>query len=154
MDTHLELHNLRKKVEETELEPNDIEDLYRIARRVNYNCLDYNFECAIDAYDDISKHYHLSTEEFFSFWDLVMYHHDSKFTGEMIDQVDFRPTKRRRMNDPYDGAHLHPVSHKVTCEMDSVIFCQRLWKEEAYKPGGKMYKKLFERFNRNIKSVL
>ena len=53
--------------------------------------------------------------------------------------------KRPRLNPLGEDEHLHP-NGSVTRDEDKIIALQRISKEAAYKPGGKMYLKVRDHF--------
>jgi len=71
---------------------------------------------------------------------LAIYVYKSDFTP------DFPPAKKQRKNPLGEDVYLLPDG-SVKRDEDAIIAAQRIWKHEAYKPGGPMYQKVMDRLN-------
>jgi hypothetical protein len=63
------------------------------------------------------------------------------------------PAKRQRNNPIGQDVYLLPDG-AIKRDEDTIIITQRLWKHEAYKPGGVMYNKAMDRLNSSASSSM
>jgi len=59
---------------------------------------------------------------------------------EFIRDLEKRPRKNPL------GENVYIVDGKIVRQEDAILVAQRIWRERAYAPGGKMYLKTFEHF--------
>jgi hypothetical protein len=66
-----------------------------------------------------------------------------EFDDEWSPEFTRPGEKKRRLNRPGEDCHLFPDG-SVTRDEDKIVAAQRIWKERAYAPGGKMYQITFD----------
>jgi hypothetical protein len=123
--------------------PEVCDRLIRLARDISYKTKNARLEKLVNQYSDIFEMEFLHSSQIDHLIEMCTYYLDGKYAENYIE--DDPPTKRVRFNPK--GKNMYLNDGKVLSEEKSILDCQRIWSHNAYKPGGYMYKRVFQDFN-------
>jgi len=112
------------------------DDLLLIAYKINEDLQDVHLSRAILHYTDHLELYAIPSKQIIDEMIEACYY---ALDGSYRRDDEFFPhPKRSKLNEQGEDIYLNDDG-SITRYIDSVIKCQRIWKERAYQPGGKMY---------------